>query len=915
MRSGNATTMGAEGTPAATNGNGSHRTLPERNGAGTPGDRPEGSRAGKGGEATGHDRLRQAAWRAGDEMCLALRDQRGATRKISDALRMPWGKQAARTAALVIIHALARTGAGREQLRSRTIRKWEHLVSRGSDERMVFTAPLALRLLKSLPGRESGKAMRIMREAASGALDTGLVGEVLQEAVPGRRALSAYHTTRAAAALMAHLAIPDEPNWGRSGETVQQHYRMADYSCGAGALLLAAARRVREILRSRGDDPAELHGAMVRRWTTAMDILPASVAVAAAELDALEENPGRPTDRVGAMALPYGPIPGSRDLRGRPGGAEGRGMRRIQLGALELLEPRQNRMRDLAPLGRVEGQNWETELRAGSQDLVIMNPPFARYHNQRELDRNIPNPARRSGPTSKLELARMEQRTRSIWKKIGAEAKDSPALAFAHLAHRMVRKQGSIALLLPVTAASNGRMGPGGSGGGWASFRRIIAQEYRDIRVVTIAGAREDYRSFSHSTGIAEMMLLARRKRGEEQPDGAAAFINLSVSPRGVDEAVQLASHVRQVLSELKGQGPGATLEIGSAEIGGAGGGTVTISRIPEDGAPWENVRVREPRMGGAVLAIREGRVGWNTGWDPGGGPNALPMTALGELAQVSSCLSRLSHGSKTPIIQGHNCRRQTTLEVSPDMTSDRPADEAGWLHISNNLRYNSQPLAACVTSQPALGGKGWPTVHLPDERARKALAVWLNTTMGLVIHWSCSNRTRSGIGYLSTDEAKRMPVLDVRLLDGGKLEGLEGIFDEARGISMMAASEARRDLVRTELDRRVLEVLGIPGDRAEELREIREAWCRETTVVGSKGGRAEPGAGGPDDAPEGRDGRERPPVRRMRPGDDHDRAGDPGGETAGGEPEGAAVRAPRQGPGIPGFPLLRLSSGRTRRR
>ena len=159
-------------------------------------------------------------------------------------------------------------------------------------------------------------------------------------------------------------------------------------------------------------------------------------------------------------------------------------------------------------------------------------------------------------------------------------------------------------------------------------------------------------------------------------------------------------------------------------------------------------------------------------------------------------------------------------------------------LHINDNFRYNSQPTAACMTPEPSIGGKSWPNVVLREKRQEKALAVWLNTSLGLITHWSRSNRTQNGLGYLSRRQTGNLPVLDVTQLTNSQLNRMEQIFEQVKELPMLPANEAWQDPIRAELDRRVLtEVLELDPETVDRTRELRNRWCLEPTVQARKGG------------------------------------------------------------------------------
>ena len=138
-----------------------------------------------------------------------------------------------------------------------------------------------------------------------------------QKLVHFRKPLSVYHTRPEAAELMANLAVTQDPDW--SNPETAREYRMANYSCGVGELLIAAYRRVRELHRQAGRSPREIHASVMERSITAVDILPVSVTLAASGLDALETEPAESGGATQTLALRYGPINGGmtpkRDLR------------------------------------------------------------------------------------------------------------------------------------------------------------------------------------------------------------------------------------------------------------------------------------------------------------------------------------------------------------------------------------------------------------------------------------------------------------------------------------------------------------------------------------------------------------------------------------------------------------------------
>ena len=265
--------------------------------------------------------LEQESKAASIQIYQSLKKQPKAAQEVAEALGEPFSLQSAHTAVLVMVQALAQTrGKGRPTL-VRALKLWERTLDPQS--RFLPIVPLALRLLKALPPRTAKQALPGMILASEQLNDPAGAGRILQKLAHHRKQLAVYHTRPESAALMARLAIPEGLDWS-DPKTVTE-YRMADYSCGAGALLIAAYRRVRELHQQSGGSPRDLHAAVLEDSITAVDVLPASVALAAAGLDALEPKPAQPGGATRALTLQYGPISCTTPSQGPQGEQEGQG--------------------------------------------------------------------------------------------------------------------------------------------------------------------------------------------------------------------------------------------------------------------------------------------------------------------------------------------------------------------------------------------------------------------------------------------------------------------------------------------------------------------------------------------------------------------------------------------------------------
>lgn len=160
----------------------------------------------------------------------------------------------------------------------------------------------------------------------------------------------------------------------------------------------------------------------------------------------------------------------------------------------------------------------------------------------------------------------------------------------------------------------------------------------------------------------------------------------------------------------------------------------------------------------------------------------------------------------------------------------------ASRVHVNRDFRLNSQPLAVAFTSQRSLGGRAWPNVILAQNQFDYALAIWSNSTLGLLGYWWNSSRQQSGRGVMTRQLIPFLPVLDFRTLSDTQLRTAQAIFDEFRDLDLKPAHRADIDENRALLDRRVVcDLLGFDEDTYHAVRRLAAKWCAEPSVHGGK--------------------------------------------------------------------------------
>ena len=756
---------------------------------------------------------------------------------IGNILLQPWGQQAARMAAAILIEAFAATSCPQYPYVGRTLRKWHNALRRQEDhaDRDDSVLGLAIRITQALRwGRatileecRNAGATYPMQSVSPTGTETDRAGQAIQRTVTNRKQTANYHSKPAVATLIAELAVPAHHTLAN---TPAKELRVIDPACGSGILLTAASSVIQERLAEGEPDLHKTKAVTVS--LTGIDIIPTSVAFAKANIAALN----RPNTKATIFRMNHTDLPA--------GGREP--CEQAQMGAVDLLDPE-------SP-GSQRAREFNPDIRRHRQHIVLVNPPYTRKTNGPAASAET-GTVKAAEPAETPQTGRTVDSTHKLAYKLGEKIKANPrngmALYFAHLAIQLVKTNGVIALTLPTTALL---APPSPTGGGWHHFRNLIAQRFSDVTILTTAGRTGSDFSFSEDTNIAEAILIARRVTNKEQAPGTARFISLNRLPSTKAEAKRFAQSIRDAAPQGPdsiSQGQTTRLNIDDETVG-------SQTHAPTKDVPlWVLGGVQEPRTVETTLNICKGSLRRNEG-DP---EIRIPIARLGDLASfprvqtnVSSYLD-IAAGPPVPpavpYLHLHSGRTQTGLLVEPghhgiptpghEASAKQVQDRAGTLQVSLCHRYNSQPLGAAVTAKPCLTGKHWGNLRLHRRIYEHAIAVWMNTTIGLCTHWTRANRTQAGLGLLASHQAHELPVLDLATLSSTQLNRMEKIFTQMQGVPLMPAADAWRDPVRIELDRRVLiEVLNITRHDAHDVVEwLRNAWCLEPSIQGQKATRA----------------------------------------------------------------------------
>ena len=664
-----------------------------------------------------------------------------------------------------------------------------------------------------------------------------LTGRTFHRLIADRKYLATFYTLPESAALLARLAVAklNGVDWASADDIGK--LRVGDFACGTGALLSAVYEQIANRHENAGGDPAALHSIMMAEALYGCDVVSSAIHITGSTLSGMQPN--MPYENTRLYTLAFG--------RQRDGS--------VNIGSLELLKSSSGMalFNTNDPARRTGSRGEETagqvivDIPDDGFDLVIMNPPFTRATNHGGAHADVVNPAFAAFEASKADMDAMGKRMRDLGRASCYDGKAGIASAFVALADRKLKPGGVLAFVLPLSAAS---------GASWQKFRRMLARDYADLDVCSIAANRKDI-SFSFDTAIAECLVVARKRREDEESASAVKFISLTRRPDGFLQADLIAKSILNANDDARGieDGPygGTPLNIGAEQVGEL---LETPSLPYERGDGWGAVRIKDYSLTQTAYALSQSQLRLPSRPDAAE-LKVASLTSVGSRGLVHRLIvgppnpapfEKVPPSSTAtyPALWNHNAKNETRIVCEPDsqlLVRKGMEDQAGavWqtagrCHINLDFTFGSQPLAVAFTEHKAIGGRIWPNVNFVDERFDCAFTIWGNSTLGLLSWWWHSNRQQSSKASITVTMLETLPTLDLRALTDAQLATAQEIFDEFRELELQPAYLADADSNRALLDRRVVcDMLGFDESVYEGVRMLAAKWCAEPSVHGGK--------------------------------------------------------------------------------
>lgn len=708
--------------------------------------------------------------------------------------------------------AVLNVGGGRRCSAAGLAEEWRGMAVRGGPpvfgpaigvlERMGKGAEPALEYVWRAAEMLHGAGPRRAAEAAAGILP-GISGD--------RGSAAEFYTKPPVAALLANLVISegDVPDWGDGGLFATR--RLADLACGTGALLRAGFERVRRMHERHGgttDTVRNLHRDAVRRGMVGLDVHPAAAHMAASALAAMV-----PGDRGGHTAMGWmgvnGGHTGSIELAGGGGAPSGQDAGRVAAGAAA---------RDPVSVPR------------DSCDWIIMNPPYSRTR--------IGRAAFDIAGLSKSERVRCQKRWGDLIRYMPARKTAGMAATYVAIAGVKLKPGGRMGFVLPISAASVEA---------WSDTRDYIERNFTDVTAITV-GSRPAGDSFSEDTVVGEMLLVAKKLAAPASGASPVRCVTLDRSPRNPGEAAEAARAVSRALNAMEASGA-RTQDI----VMGEGAGRIYSYDPDGRGAPWSPLGIYDVRLARTAIEMARGRFCFLDGRSHDMAVGTSPMRevfGIGPTHHVIGYRSGNSPMGAFEVSEGSgpdsfmwtaDSRRQSGLMLEPAYTGapgpgsdahrERMRQKSGTLFYTRRIGWCTQKLVAATTARPAMGGNAWTVLMHGDVRVLRAAALWFNSTMGMLVHWTRGQRTHRGRSNTEMRALKEIPCPRFGELDGDILDGMAAAFERMAGEPLMPAGRAYEDPARRDIDAAAAKMMGLPDGVLAELDKIRRLFCGEPTV------------------------------------------------------------------------------------
>lgn len=554
------------------------------------------------------------------------------------------------------------------------------------------------------------------------------------------KAFSTFYTRPANATLLAELAISlPNPSWNFDDPSFYNRFRVVDFACGGGMLLLATCRALgghaRKASMGIGEmfDPETFFHAMIDQGIHGFDVMEQALQFTRDALSRLGGDMSSTTFNL--FHTPLEPPD--------------------RLGSLDLLKAESA----LASDPRIANLEYS---------LVIMNPPFARSSGD-----NLQFGAT-ADKKDRMALDRVLTRLRRD-NGLQGIGQAGQAADFIVLALKKLEPGGRLAFVVPKSLID---------GAAWIKLRRHLLDR-ASVELLAFTFTPPGF-SFSENTSLSECLILARKKTGIDDPD-YTIIVNLFVEPRDDDDAIIMA---RSIIDTRVEPGPLFAIDI-QGQDGNVIANMFIISRalLETRMANWQQLfGLPFPRLHGILTELIETSML---------GTARLPLVRLGDIATIGPDRSELT--KKTVIIQDempdaidflwgrendkmvafathpnqYRCFKENT---TPSLREKFQVNKAHLL-LPESIFLKTTSIFGCYCEQEVLSNVFWSCKAMQGVDIEKIITLWSNSTLGILLLLAVRNEARGPWIHWKKVSLQEYRVLDPRNLTREQVLNLVSLF------------------------------------------------------------------------------------------------------------------------------------------
>jgi type I restriction-modification system DNA methylase subunit len=595
-----------------------------------------------------------------------------------------------------------------------------------------------------------------------------LFGRIYHKLLLGKlvKYYATYYTSIPAARLLARLLLnlPSDLDAKTAPPTFNgEPLRIVDFACGSGTLLSAICKEIDARHRIEADNLMvdEVHKYLVEEGIWGFDVLHHAVHLAATVLSLHNPIPVEDS-KLFALRLGDGKYLGSVNF-----------LSSSELGQEMLLTTGHAASRGAEKIG-VKKKRAEA-IALPNFHFCIMNPPFTRSVGGNLLFGSLP----------KKERAELQKSLSQVLKEKGLTGIGQAGLGavFVFIADKYLEENGRLGVVLPRAVLS---------GVSWQKVREKLLADYHLEYIITSYETHNGW-NFSENTNLSEVLIVARKKKKNEEPH-YTYFANLWKKPSNELESIHLGTQ----LKELYTSGKLYDIENSNAspyhlKLHGKKVGEVYSAMITDSNFGVYNI-FSQMELNRTLLFLRKGIV-----YLPDQGiVGNLRLTTLARLGaeigpdrrQVHSTFSfsETSVGSMYKTLWGYDSSITKTILQKPngylDPKNARQARElwkrSGDFLIVERARLNTYTVLAAYLDEVVLSNVWWPINTNEDNK--KILAIWMNSTFGLLLLLSMAEVTCGPWVDFKKEHLQAMPVIDVPRLSHKAKVGLLDLYQKRIG-------------------------------------------------------------------------------------------------------------------------------------